>query len=107
MKARPCRYCEVEIFWATAEKSGKAVPLEVKPIKIWVRSQEHGERVDPVEPKVVQRQGFRNHFETCPGADQARKDAATKREVRGDPPRSDVGNMADKGEWLPGQAVRP
>ncbi len=79
-KARTCRYCEVEIFWAASEKSGKMVPLEKAPVKIWVRSQEHGGRVDPAEPRVVMRQGYRNHFETCPGADRARADAQAKRD---------------------------
>ncbi len=56
------------------------VPLEKSPVKIWVRSQEQGARVDQDEPRVVQRQGYRNHFETCPGADRARADAQAKRD---------------------------
>jgi len=56
------------------------VPLEAAPVKIWVRSQQHGGRVDPEEPRVCQRQGYRNHYETCPGADKARADAKAKRD---------------------------
>ncbi len=87
-KGRKCRYCETEIFWAASANSGKMIPLEVTPIKIWVRAQSDSGRVDPEEPRVVMRQGYRNHFETCPGADQARSDAKarrTKQELERDP----------------------
>lgn len=78
-----CKYCPALLFWAASAKSGKMVPLEREPIKIWVPTAGDPRRRDDVEPRVELKWGYMNHFETCPGADQARAEAKQKREAQG------------------------
>lgn len=77
---RKCKYCSALLFWAASSKSGKMVPLEKEPIKVWVPVGDPRRR-DDAEPRVELKWGYRGHFETCPGADQARADAKAKRET--------------------------
>ncbi len=77
---KKCKYCPAILFWAASAKSGKMVPLERKPIKIWIPTGDAARR-DEQEPRVELKWGYVNHFETCPGADQARADAEAKRAI--------------------------
>lgn len=75
---RKCRYCPEKIKWGISSRSGKAVPLNAEPVRVWVPTTEPG-RGDPNEPRLELRMGWVSHFATCSGADKARDDVATKR----------------------------
>ena len=75
--ARKCRYCDAVIFWARNVKTGKLVPLEVDSDKSTTRFVliDDPLRRDDVERRCEAHtvRGYRTHFETCPGADEARR----------------------------------
>jgi len=77
---KKCKYCPALLFWAASSKSGKMVPLEREPIKVWIPVGDSARR-DDTEPRVELKWAYRNHFETCPGADQARADAKARRDT--------------------------
>ena len=74
---RKCRYCSAMIKWGVAASSGKPVPLDSKPVRVWVST--NPGRTDPSEPRLEVRTGWIAHFATCSGADQARADVEKKR----------------------------
>lgn len=79
-----CKYCPALLFWAASAKSGKMPPLEREPIKVWIPVGDPRWQ-DDVEPRVEFKWGYTNHFETCPGADQARAEARLRREAHRGP----------------------
>ena len=77
MKTTKCKYCDARIFWARNVKTGKLIPLEAESNVRVTRFKliDDPVRRDDVETRCesVTITGYRTHFETCPGADQARK----------------------------------
>ncbi len=75
---RQCRYCPQKILWGVTAERGNAVPLDPKPVKIWIHATEPG-RVDPGEPRLRLVSGYVPHHATCAGVDEARADVEKKR----------------------------
>lgn len=75
---RKCRYCPAMIRWGVTSPGGKPVPLDPKPIKVWIHVTEPA-RSDPNEPRLRLVSGWVSHHATCAGVDQARADVAAKR----------------------------
>ncbi len=76
MKARPCKYCSLEIVWGSTEK-GRPIPLDRKPVRVMVHVNGPG-RIDSDEPKLKSVVGWVPHHSTCTGVDQARADKAAR-----------------------------
>jgi len=68
---RPCRYCGAPIVWI-AMRSGRPMPCDAEPLTVIAFGAEDDGRGH------VERQALRPHWATCPKADQARADAATR-----------------------------
>lgn len=69
-----CKYCNAPITWGLTV-AGKSMPFDTKTSgKVWVYSQ-RSRRYHNVS-------SFVPHWATCPKADQARNDAAKKREAQ-------------------------
>ena len=75
---RKCRYCPAMIKWGISSRSGKTIPLNAEPVRVWVSTTET-RRQDPNEPRLELRVGWISHFATCSGADKARADVENKR----------------------------
>jgi hypothetical protein len=63
-----CRTCQAEIIWITMEESGKAHPVNPKPVQMVLAT---GEDDRTKRGRVVS--VYESHFATCPQADEHRK----------------------------------
>jgi len=59
---KQCRYCNASLRFLKT-RSGKFMPVEADPVKVLV----HG------SDGYVLKSGYRPHWESCPGADEARR----------------------------------
>lgn len=68
-----CRSCKAPIFFVRTPK-GKNHPVDVKPVRIWVKGSPLIDRSfnRPVPENWKQVEGHASHFDTCPDGDRFR-----------------------------------
>lgn len=79
LDSRPCKYCDQPIRWGVTAR-GRAVPLDDKPVKVYVPSREV-RRQDPSEPRLEMVTGYVPHHATCAGVERARADVQERRDA--------------------------
>ena len=72
-----CRHCDQDLFFATMP-TGKKLPCESPPIKTWRSGEDtvlvvNEQNQAVLIPKHTMVRIFKEHWSSCPGADEARK----------------------------------